>query len=140
MTDFYFAYGMLTNPDIMPKSRLVGSARLQGYSAEMLMYANARRDPQGEMVGVLWEINRSILRQLDQIEAYPDLYDRMVRPVTMLDTGEVYDAWVYTMDKATRDDCITSRRKPARNYLRAVAAGYELADLDNPFGEPYEQE
>ena len=130
MTDYYFAYGMLTHPDLMPGGEFLGSATLDGFRPEMLAYANIVADRSASFRGVLWGVNRQIIRELDQVEGYPDFYarirvdvrDEKARPVT---------AWVYTMTPDSR--LIMMGRKPAPNYLRSVRMGYHHAGIPYPF-------
>lgn len=128
-TDYYFAYGMLTDPGIMSRGEFLGGARLAGWRPEMLTYANIVPDRTHEFRGVLWGINRSILRELDAVEGYPEFYTR-VRVTVFPATGSGVSAWVYTMTPSSR---LMMTRSPSRNYLRSVRNGYQHAGLPYPF-------
>lgn len=131
ITDWYFAYGMLTNPDFMERAQFMGPARLTGYRPEMLQFANVVPDRDHEFLGVLWGIDRQILRELDQIEGYPDFYLRHHVRVYPHNTPAPVEAWVYMMTPSSRLGM--ADRAPGRNYLRSVESGYRHAGISLPF-------
>ena len=126
---YYFAYGMLTDPDIMQDVELVGVAALPNFRYEMLQYANVFPDSGSTVYGCLWRVNRQLIGKLDQIEGYPQLYDRKTVP-TYVD-GKKYVAELYTMTPATRDQL--SGTVPRQNYVNKIVRGYNHA------GVPLEQ-
>ena len=131
MTDHYLSYGMLTDPGIMTRGEFLGGARLLGYRPEMLAFANIVPDRAHEFRGVLWGINRSILRELDQVEGFPDFYTRIRVDVLRDKDRQPVNAWVYMMTPDSRLSMIN--RAPSRNYLRSVRNGYSHAGLPYPF-------
>lgn len=131
MTDHYFAYGMLTHPNFMGSAQFMGPAVLSGYRPEMLGYANIVSEPGHEFQGVLWGIDRRILRELDQIEGYPDMYSRRRVRVNPTPYPGTVDAWVYMMTPDSRLALIS--QQPGRNYLRLVSDGYRHAGIPFPF-------
>jgi gamma-glutamylcyclotransferase (GGCT)/AIG2-like uncharacterized protein YtfP len=121
---YYFAYGMLTDPRIMPGAEFIGPAVLKNHLLEFRGYANVRPGP-GKVVGALWNIDRRLLAELDQAEGYPRLYDRKTFPVIC--QGERYEAMVYTMTPESRDRL--DNRKPSRGYIDRLVKGYNHADI-----------
>ena len=117
---YYFAYGMLTNPDIMSDSELVGVAELKNFKLEWNQFANVTEDHLSSVMGALWKISPEFLLYLDQIEGYPDLYHRIQVPVT-IKNQEVL-AWVYIQTKSTRNRLV--RNVPSKSYLNTVRQGY----------------
>ena len=101
---YYFAYGMLTDPNNMESANLVGVATLPNYTFEMLQFANVVATPGSKVYGCLWEIDRDLLAQLDRTEGYPIFYDRKTVPV--LCNGTRYEAELYTMTPASREDLL----------------------------------
>lgn len=127
----YLAYGMLTDPGIMRRGEYVGPARVPGYELEMLAFANIQVNPVAQFTGVLWEIDRTILRELDQIEGYPDFYTRFQIETYPLGQSQPINAWVYMMNPDSR--LMMLDRQPSRNYLRSVENGYANAGIPYPF-------
>jgi len=117
----FFSYGMLTNNDIMvPTAKRLGVAVLDGYRWEMLRYANVYPSVEDGVVGILWEIDKDILTDLDLREGFPTLYTRLLVEVSHED--EMKMAWVYSMtDKyhAYFKDTV-----PNEVYLASVREGY----------------
>jgi predicted chitinase/gamma-glutamylcyclotransferase (GGCT)/AIG2-like uncharacterized protein YtfP len=122
---YYFAYGMLTDPEIMPGATLVGAAELKNFVFEMFVYANVLPAPGARVIGSLWEIDRELLSQLDQTEGYPSLYDRKSVPVFC--KGRRYEAEIYTMTPSTREHMQGS--EPSEHYIRRLERGYENAGI-----------
>ena len=122
---YYFAYGMLTDPELMPNANLVGKAILHNFVFEMFAYANVLPSAGSTVVGSLWEIDRELLHKLDQTEGYPDLYDRKTVPVFA--AGQRYVAEVYTMTPATRRDFAGS--EPSDGYIQRIERGYQNAGI-----------
>lgn len=126
---YYFAYGMLTDPDIMQGVELVGVAELPNFRYEMLQYANVFPDSGSTVYGCLWRVSRQLIGKLDQIEGYPQLYDRKTVPAYV--DGKKYIAELYTMTPATRDQL--SGTVPKQSYVNKIVRGYSHA------GVPLEQ-
>lgn len=125
----YFAYGMLTDPGNVPGAELIGQAILPNFRFEMFEYANVVPEAGSRVIGTLWKLDRKLLHQLDQVEEYPTLYDRKTVPV--FHDGERYEAELYTMTPATRDDAQGS--KPSRDYIKSLIRGYRNAGI--PLGQ-----
>ena len=126
---YYFAYGMLTDPEIMEGIDLVGVAVLPNFRYEMLQYANVFPDSGSTVYGCLWRVNRQVISNLDQIEGYPQLYDRKTVPAYV--DGKKYVAELYTMTPATRNQL--SGTMPEQSYVNKIVRGYSHA------GVPLEQ-
>ena len=125
---YYFAYGMLTDPEIMDGIPLVGKAVLPNFEFEMFMYANVTPS-RGKVYGTLWAVNRKVIHELDQIEGYPTLYDRKMVPVMC--NGKRYEAFVYTLTPESREELEGS--EPSQSYINKLVRGYNNA------GVPLEQ-
>jgi gamma-glutamylcyclotransferase (GGCT)/AIG2-like uncharacterized protein YtfP len=126
---YYFAYGMLTDPQYMGDvgARMVGRAVLEGYELEMFLHANVHPNPGNQVIGTLWQINKSMLASLDRTEGYPDYYIRREVPVWCDATDKRYKATVYVMTKGSRDDSIG--RQPSPRYIEMIARGYHHAGI-----------
>ncbi len=122
---YYFAYGMLTDPQIMHGVDMVGPAELKNFEYQMHRYANVAPKGGSSVQGVLWEIDRDFLSYLDQIEGYPQLYDRRTYPVYV--DGQKYVAEVYVMTPATINHMKGST--PDGEYLRSIVSGYRNAGI-----------
>ena len=122
---YYFAYGMLTDPQIMHGVDMVGPAELKNFEYQMYRYANVAPKAGSTVEGVLWEIDRDFLSYLDQIEGYPQLYDRRTYPVYV--DGQKYVAEVYVMTPATINHMKGST--PDGEYLRSIVSGYRNAGI-----------
>lgn len=132
---FYFAYGMLTDPNIMKGIELVGTAVLPNYTLEMLMYANLIPMSGGRTIGALWSIDQATLDDLDDVEGYPTLYTRKRLAVNC--GGKQYDAEVYVMTKDTRTQLLDT--DPSAGYIQKIKNGYNhcgipLSQLQNALG------
>ena len=122
---YYFAYGMLTDPEIMDGIPLVGKAILSNFEFEMFMYANVKPSPRSKVYGTLWEVNREVISRLDQIEGYPTLYDRKMVPV--ISNGKRYEAFVYTLTPESRQELEGS--EPSQGYINKLIRGYKNANV-----------
>lgn len=122
---YYFAYGMLTDPEIMDGIELVGVAKLPNFRYEMFAYANVVPEPSSVVYGCLWRVDRRIIANLDRIEGYPKLYDRKTVPVYV--DGEKYAAELYTMTPATREELADTA--PTESYIDKIERGYTHAGV-----------
>jgi len=122
---YYFAYGMLTDPKLMRGAEFVGTAVLRNFEYEMFQYANVYPQAGGQVIGVLWALDRNMLAGLDQTEGYPQLYDRKTVPVYI--DGEKVVAELYTMTPETRQYLEGS--KPNKTYVARIARGYQAAGV-----------
>jgi|SRR6056297_2393184 len=124
--EYYFSYGMLTDPLIMPEeAEFYGKAILQNHSLEFRYYANAL-ESNDYMYGVLWGVDQSLLSELDMIEGVPTLYTRKKVQVTNKELGTV-QAWVYNMTDNTRENL--KEKEPAASYIKSVLYGYREAGI-----------
>jgi gamma-glutamylcyclotransferase (GGCT)/AIG2-like uncharacterized protein YtfP len=116
----YFAYGMLTNTEVMPGNSIrLGAATLFDYEREMLCYANVYESTNSSVEGILWLIDPNILDQLDYTEGYPTFYTRVERTVKFNGLSET--AWVYTMTDESRARYKGSM--PGTHYVNLVTQG-----------------
>lgn len=122
---YYFAYGMLTDPDYMQNAYLVGPGVLDNYRFDLLQYANVTPDPGNQVMGALWQIDQDMLEDLDQIEGYPALYTR--KTVKINCRNKIYSAQVYTMTLNTLQHL--KNTMPAESYLDRIVKGYRHAGI-----------
>lgn len=122
---YYFAYGMLTDPEVMQGVDMVGRAVLSNYAFEFAQFANVYPDPGSSVYGTLWAIDQETLEELDHIESYPTFYTRHTAQVKS--QGKAYSAQVYVMTKDSREDLAGS--PPSSHYLQRLARGYSHAGL-----------
>jgi gamma-glutamylcyclotransferase (GGCT)/AIG2-like uncharacterized protein YtfP len=117
---YYFAYGMLTDPDNMPNAELIGAAELRNFKFEIMLYANVTSSPGDQVQGVLWNIERNLLGMLDKVEDCPWLYNRKTLPVFC--NGKKYEAQVYTMTPTAREYHYGTL--PKKEYVQSLVNGY----------------
>lgn len=129
---YYFAYGMLTDPANVPSAKLIGAATLPNFQFEMFEYANVIPKKGSKVIGTLWELDRKLLQQLDQVEEYPTLYDRKTVPVFY--QNKKYAAELYTMTPATRREARGT--KPDKDYIAQLERGYANAGI--PISQLYQ--
>jgi gamma-glutamylcyclotransferase (GGCT)/AIG2-like uncharacterized protein YtfP len=122
---YYFAYGMLTDPEVMQGLDMVGRAVLSDYAFEFAQFANVYPNIGSKVYGTLWAIDRKTLEELDHIEGYPTFYTRHTAQVSS--QGKNYTAQVYVMTKESRDDL--AGHLPSNHYLQRLARGYSHAGL-----------
>lgn len=125
MPIYYFAYGMLTDPDHMPGAELIGAATLNNFEFELFVHANVHPQAGARTAGVLWAIDRELLAELDQIEGYPTYYDRKTVPVIC--NGQRYEAAVYTMTPESRRH--SQGRTTSNSYINTITKGYNNAGI-----------
>ena len=125
MPIYYFAYGMLTDPDNMEGAELIGPATLKNFQFELFAHANVHPAAGTNVTGVLWSIDRNLLGVLDQIEGYPHYYDRKTVPVFA--NGKRYEAEVYTMTPSSREH--SQGRATSKSYVNSLVRGYTNAGV-----------
>jgi gamma-glutamylcyclotransferase (GGCT)/AIG2-like uncharacterized protein YtfP len=125
MPIYYFAYGMLTDPEIMQGAELIGPATLNNFTFELLSHANVYPKAGAIAAGVLWAIDRQLLAHLDRIEGYPFYYDRKTVPVIC--NGQRYEAELYTMTPESREH--SQGRIPSNGYVQSLVRGYNHAGV-----------
>ena len=123
---YYFAYGMLTDPNNMHGAELVGPALLRNFEFELFRFANVNPVPGAHVIGSLWQLDSNLLGQLDQIEGYPTLYDRKTVPVFTPD-GHRYEAELYTMTPYTRERMLGTAT--TQSYVNSLTRGYKNAGI-----------
>ena len=109
----------------MRGAEFVGTAVLRNFEYEMLAYANVYPQAGGQVIGVLWALDRNMLASLDQTESYPQLYDRKTVPVYV--DGDKVVAELYTMTPDTRQYLEGS--EPNKTYVARIARGYQAAGI-----------
>jgi gamma-glutamylcyclotransferase (GGCT)/AIG2-like uncharacterized protein YtfP len=126
---YYFAYGMLTDPQYMGDvgARMVGRAVLSDYELEMFLHANVHPSSGNQVIGTLWQISKRMLSDLDRTEGYPDYYIRREVPVWCDATDKKYKATVYIMTKDSRER--SAGREPSPRYVQMIANGYQHAGI-----------
>lgn len=116
----YFAYGMNTNPKEMalrcPGASSMGHARLINHSFRFAQHADVELCADSYVDGVLWEITEEHLKSLDQLEGYPDYYNRVV--ATVIHGARSYHALVYRMQPGH----LVS--EPTQGYYNLICEGY----------------
>jgi gamma-glutamylcyclotransferase (GGCT)/AIG2-like uncharacterized protein YtfP len=122
---YYFAYGMLTDPTMMPGAQFIGPAVLKNYAYEFARYANVYEVGGSSVDGVLWELPTDYIRELDAVEGYPHFYGRKTVPV--ISGGQRYEAWVYYMTPATRESL--DGDLPSMNYVKSILNGFRHAGI-----------
>jgi gamma-glutamylcyclotransferase (GGCT)/AIG2-like uncharacterized protein YtfP len=122
---YYFAYGMLTDPEIMPNVEMIGVGILNNFKFEIFTYANVIESNSNKVLGTLWAIDSRKLAELDQIEGYPYLYNR--KTVNVVVDGKKYSSQVYTMTDATRKQMMG--RSPSKQYINSIINGYRHAGI-----------
>ena len=124
-----FTYGMLTNSNIMSAdAKRLGAAELPGYAWEMLSHANVFKRHGNKVLGVLWEIDYNLLRQLDRRDGYPYSYTREL--VQIKYQGRDKAAWVYTMTRQHRRQ--VQLLYPSEHYFYSVLEGLEESGITDP--------
>lgn len=129
MEILYFAYGMNTNRASMsqrcPAARALGAAKLLGHRFRFAHHADVEIDRRSSTDGVLWSITEPCLISLDQLEGYPDYYNRKWAEVELGD--QRHRAIVYFMQPGHRNHA------PSIHYFDMVCEGYR------DFGVPQDQ-
>jgi len=123
----YFAYGANLDTQAMrrraPSARVLGRARLRGYRRAFTVrspywgaLADLLEDPQGEVWGLLYEMEERDLARLDAFEGYPDLYTRFPVTVEVEGVRRVPGVWVYTVRPERRE----GEFAPGARYRRVL--------------------
>jgi gamma-glutamylcyclotransferase (GGCT)/AIG2-like uncharacterized protein YtfP len=135
---YYFAYGMLTDPGIMQDAKFIGRGQLQNFKFEFYKFADVVQSGGEHVDGVLWELpDEQMLRYLDHIESYPNMYGRKIVPIFV--NGQKYEAWVYYMTPDTRQ-WAAKDRKPSESYVKTIMSGYKHAGIaTNQVDDAYQE-
>lgn len=123
---YYFAYGMLTDPNAMDHNEFVGRGLVRNYGFEFRYFANVIKSPGSQVWGTVWNITNEELGHLDEVEGYPLMYTR-VKVEVQLDDGEKVLAEMYTLTPEMREQIGTEY--PTKNYMQRLLSGYRHADL-----------
>ena len=117
----YFAYGMNTNVSEManrcPGAVSLGHARLVDHVFRFAYHADVEACEGSYVDGVLWEIDEAHLRALDQLEGYPNYYDRSALQVIHQDRA--CQALTYRMQTGQ------ASAAPSDHYFDLVLEGYQ---------------
>lgn len=128
MKKYYLAYGSNLNKGQMrmrcPGAVPVGTAEIKGYQ---LLFKGSRtgsyltiEKKKGSVVPVgVWEVDERHERYLDVYEGYPSFYYKKDMKVTLKETQQEIDAFVYIMHEER------PLGMPSEFYVRVCEAGYE---------------
>lgn len=119
----YFAYGLNTNLEAMqarcPAAQNLGAAVLPGYQLAFSHYCDIRPHADQQVHGVLWDITPNCLISLDQLEGYPEYYNRHWDYIVQDSTGKKLRAMAYFMQTSP------AISPPSQYYLDSVTDGYK---------------
>ena len=94
-----FVYGTLmsgrSNSFLMEGSSFLGEASVRGYSMyEPSWYPGVRRDPDGVVLGELYEVDKETMKRLNELEGEGSLYE-LDYAAAVTDAGTIHGAAVY---------------------------------------------
>lgn len=119
-TNYYFAYGMNSDPEQMNlrtgKPTAIGRALVRDHGFRFALHADVFPEVGTTTYGVLWDITPDQLKALDLREGYPYYYDRKIIDVEC--AGKVYRAWMYYMTPGQRE------YPPTDGYYQMLVRGY----------------
>ncbi len=128
----YFAYASNLSKEYMlsrcPNATPIKRAMLKGYKLVFNELADIVEDADKVVSGAIYVISKQELEELDRLEGYPLLYDRLVIEVED-DLGSRYDAFTYIMEEK-------AIQPPPEHYYQLLVSGYE--DWELPM-EPLEK-
>jgi cation transport regulator ChaC len=135
----YFAYGSNMDAEQMKGRGISFSQRmhavLRGYSLRFNKvtyknphqgYANIVRKSGDVVEGILYEVSKSDLSNLDKYEGYPDHYDQKI-VIVQTDSGEKVEAVAYI----AHPDKVREGLKPTKKYLSHLLAARDI--LSKPY-------
>ena len=118
---YYMAYGMNTNKEAMevrcPKAKPMGGFYLPNHRLIFRRVADFRHDVDAILPVVLWEITEDCLRSLDNLEGYPDLYDRR----------KINGEWIIYNMNGNKNQLSA----PSGGYYHMIEQGYKYFGLDD---------
>lgn len=121
----YFAYASNLSKEYMmtrcPNATAVKKVALKNYKLVFNELADIIQHEGDHVLGALYVISKQDLEELDRLEGYPDLYDRIVVEVEDEDGGK-YDAYAYTMVEKNLEN-------PPEHYYKILLEGYRDWDL-----------
>jgi len=130
----YFAYGSNMNSERMRKREINFLKReytiLKGWRLEFNKiasrnpkegYANILRDKISVVEGILYTVQESEIRKLDEYEGYPNHYER-IKVRVILNNKEEMEAITYK----AKSDKVRKGLKPSKEYLDHLLKGCDL--------------
>ncbi len=117
----YFAYASNLSKEYMmsrcPNATAVKKVVLKNYKLVFNELADIIQHDEDYVLGALYVISKQDLEELDRLEGYPDLYDRIVVEVED-ENGGKYDAYAYTMVEKNLEN-------PPEHYYKILLDGYK---------------
>jgi gamma-glutamylcyclotransferase (GGCT)/AIG2-like uncharacterized protein YtfP len=127
----YFAYASNLSKEYMesrcPDATPIKKVGLKNYKLTFNQLADIIQNEDEAVLGALYVISKQDLEELDKLEGYPDLYDRIIVEVED-DKGNKYDAFAYTMVEKNLE-------LPPDHYYEILIKGYEDWDLPKEYLE-----
>lgn len=121
----YFAYASNLSKEYMesrcPDATPIKKVVLKNYKLTFNQLADIIQNEDEGVLGALYVISKQDLEELDKLEGYPDLYDRIIIEVED-EKGNKYDAFTYTMVEKNLE-------LPPDHYYKILVKGYEDWDL-----------
>ena len=127
----YFAYASNLSKEYMlsrcPNATPVKRASLKGYKLVFNELADIVIEENKYVKGAIYVISKQELEELDRLEGYPLLYNRVIIEVED-DLGSRYDAVTYIMEEK-------ALQAPPEHYYQLLVKGYEDWELEMEFLE-----
>ncbi len=121
----YFAYASNLSKEYMmsrcPNASAVKKVALKNYKLVFNELADIIQHEEDHVLGALYVISKQDLEELDRLEGYPDLYDRIIVEVED-EKGGKYDAFAYSMVEKNLEN-------PPDHYYKILLEGYKDWDL-----------
>ena len=121
----YFAYASNLSKEYMesrcPDATPIKKVVLKNYKLTFNQLADIIQNEDEGVLGALYVISKQDLEELDRLEGYPDLYERVIIEVED-EKGNQYDAFAYTMVEKDLE-------LPPDHYYNILVQGYEDWDL-----------
>ena len=101
MFEKVFVYGTLmknrSNHHLLENQKFVGTAVAEGIALYDVTpyYPAAVRKPNSKVIGEVYEVDADTLSELDELEDNGVLYQREIIPVTILESKNTVNAWIY---------------------------------------------
>lgn len=127
----YFAYASNLSKEYMlsrcPNATPIKKAVLKGYKLVFNELADIVEEENNSVSGALYVISKQELEELDRLEGYPLLYERIIIEVED-HLGSKYDAVTYIMEEK-------AIQPPPEHYYQLLVKGYEDWDLEMEYLE-----
>ena len=121
----YFAYASNLSKEYMmsrcPNATAVKKVALKNYKLVFNELADILQHDEDHVLGALYVISKQDLEELDRLEGYPDLYDRIIVEVED-ENGGKYDAFAYSMVEKNLEN-------PPEHYYNILLEGFKDWDL-----------